>query len=223
MVYAICNTQANEVMAGNEYMNSIGRKRGNRRYMNATNGWDMFRGSCALLAEQSWARNEAVVEGVSHNNPFWYPLYTELKLDVDILPFRCETRLPWWEAQFGDINKLRINFVSMLRGLPQNIWGQWKGLLIAENDVLRITQPFTTPECSATWLSATPVQRYVLANPVFDILQYNSFDDGSWVEAGTWRNLGGFWGSVYRVASDQMSCCHCPIVRQVSCACSAID
>jgi hypothetical protein len=203
MVYAARNTMTNEIVAWNVYMDEIGLAEGDPEHMYRAKGWDTFRGSCALLAKKSWARNDENFVGSSQDNKFWYLLDpVVLRLDISIPPFQCTTGLTWWAAQFGDNIQLRLNFVNQLRGLDDKLWFPWRvGLFLDQLTYLHVTHEFTIPECSDAWLSGTTVRRHVEAVPVFDIQQYNIFKDGSWVESTSWMDFGDRWTSVFTLWS----------------------
>jgi hypothetical protein len=187
------------VMAWNEYMNRIGREQGDPRFLWAAPGWNTFRGSCGLLAAQSWAENDDLVLGeLQENLSPRYSLDVDLKLEGKIPPFRCKTQLPWWAAQLHDINTFRLNFTAQMRGLPDEIWGQWKGYFVDEgNNNIGYTERFTIPACSVAGLGVAIVQRHVVAYPVFHVQEYNMFRAGTARSYPTWRGMGGNWGSVY--------------------------
>jgi hypothetical protein len=197
MVNVAINTQLNTIMAWDNYMNTVGTVYGNRHAMFAAPGWDTFRGSCVLLASRSWAQGDPIESGLNKANKKWFPVTRTLRLPVEHRAFECTTSLTWWEAQFGNVHKLRTAFRSKMRGLPEEIWVPWEGVPIDKTFTLQVAQKFDIPACSIAWLTSTTVRRHVVAVPAFQVEQYNSIQNGYAWRSQTWMNLGVGYQTVY--------------------------
>jgi hypothetical protein len=197
MVSAAINTQTQVALTWNEYINGPG-KNGDRNLGFAKNQWDTFRGSCRLKAKESWAKSDVQITGGEvENRSLRNKAVLPLEIRVTVEAIRCETKLPWWENQFGNFDHLRLNFTKQMRGLDQSIWLPWKGLLLAEDTTFPLTLGYPTPPCHAAWLASTTVQRYVTAYAMFEVEQYNMVRNDGFVGSKTWENMGDGWQNVY--------------------------
>jgi hypothetical protein len=203
MVTAAIQIAGGMVIPWDVYMGGPG-LRGNNLYLNATDGYVTFRGSCLLLASESWAQNDPPFHGKSQRNKDLHPLVrAPLTAKVPVQPFQCHsTALTWWEALYPDNDALSTAFISKMRGLPDGLWTGWEqGLKVTQPDTLDIDDQFDIPPCSEAWIVATTVQRHVLALSMFQVHQYSTYTHafGGWGQnSDTWGHFGGDqWKNVY--------------------------
>jgi hypothetical protein len=210
MVTAAIEKKTNKIIPWAEYMadDDGPGKLGSPLSQYATPGYDTVRGTCGLLANESFALNDVPVHSNHKHNTLWrtliqYPLNTT----ISVPPFECfPTAFTWWQALYPNKLALRDAFRDKLHGLPPAVWQPWVGLHYTEDSTLDIEIEFNIPPCSAAWIGTIIVQRYVYAYTIFQVHQYSQWLRTYGYNSPTWGNKGGIWATVY--ASREVISCH---------------